>query len=338
MAEMDWVDISGDGGLLKKISKEGSEGPCPSPGMEVFAHYTGTLEDGTVFDSSRTRGKEFKFTIGEGQVIKGWDSGFATMKKGEQALLKCRADYAYGASGSPPTIPANATLIFDVELIGFREKQKEKWQMDSSEKIAAALKIKDEGTELFKEKRFKEAFALYEEAEDLVEEVSEASGVALWVTCKLNAAQCAINLGDYPSAASCASAALKKDSANVKALYRRGLARNHMGMSDEALEDLNEALSREPDNKAVALEIQKAKKGIADAKKKDKQAYGNMFAKTSLYEDKPVVVAPGTDPSNPKVRNLFVLCCVLLCVLCCQMCCALTSPFPLSSPLLQGVL
>lgn len=66
-----YVDISGDGGLLKKVLFEGDGGLYPQPGDEVEAHYTGTLTDGTVFDSSRTRGKAFKFTIGQGQVIKG---------------------------------------------------------------------------------------------------------------------------------------------------------------------------------------------------------------------------------------------------------------------------
>jgi FKBP-type peptidyl-prolyl cis-trans isomerase len=118
MADFDatgYVDISGDGGILKKITQEGT-GSCPNKYDEVEAHYTGTLDDGTVFDSSRTRGKVFKFTIGKGQVIKGWDEGFITMKKGEKALLRCRSDYAYGEHGQG-TIPANATLTFDVELI-----------------------------------------------------------------------------------------------------------------------------------------------------------------------------------------------------------------------------
>ena len=79
-----------DGGLLKKITKTGSGDATPVAGMEVVAHYTGTLDDGSKFDSSRDRGKEFKFQIGQGAVIKGWDQGFLTMKKGEQAILRCR--------------------------------------------------------------------------------------------------------------------------------------------------------------------------------------------------------------------------------------------------------
>ena len=86
------------------------------------AHYTGTLEsDGSKFDSSRDRGREFTFKIGVGQVIRAWDLGFASMKVGEKAILKCRSDYAYGDNGSPPKIPGGATLLFDVELLGFDE-------------------------------------------------------------------------------------------------------------------------------------------------------------------------------------------------------------------------
>lgn len=70
----EYVDISGDGGLLKKVLSEGEGDLFPQTGDEVEAHYTGTLTDGTVFDSSRTRGKIFKFTIGQGQVIKGMSS------------------------------------------------------------------------------------------------------------------------------------------------------------------------------------------------------------------------------------------------------------------------
>lgn len=83
-------------------------------------HYVGTLEDGTKFDSSRDRDQEFNFKLGMGSVIKGWDKGVATMKKGEKCILKCRSDYAYGEQGSPPAIPGGATLNFEVELIHWK--------------------------------------------------------------------------------------------------------------------------------------------------------------------------------------------------------------------------
>ncbi|GET88047.1 FK506-binding protein (FKBP)-type peptidyl-prolyl isomerase, putative [Leishmania tarentolae] len=110
------VEVPGtDGGLYKTVLVEGA-GSQPVKGAKVAVHYVGTLVDGTKFDSSRDRGEFFEFTLGRGQVIKGWDKGVATMRVGEKALLKCSPEYAYGAAGSPPTIPANATLLFEVEL------------------------------------------------------------------------------------------------------------------------------------------------------------------------------------------------------------------------------
>ena len=80
-------------------------------------HYTGTLEDGTKFDSSLDRGTPFEFTLGQGMVIQGWDRGLHNMCVGEKRRLKIPAHLGYGESGSPPKIPGGATLIFTVELV-----------------------------------------------------------------------------------------------------------------------------------------------------------------------------------------------------------------------------
>jgi len=89
----------------------------PKTGQTVVVHYTGTLENGEKFDSSRDRGRPFKFVIGRGEVIRGWDEGVAQMSVGQRARLICSPDYAYGERGHPGAIPPNATLIFDVELL-----------------------------------------------------------------------------------------------------------------------------------------------------------------------------------------------------------------------------
>lgn len=109
-------------GITKEIITEANSDNWRKPkvGDQVQVHYVGTLEsDGSEFDSSRSRNKPFEFTLGTGQVIKGWDLGVATMKKGELAKFTLKPEFAYGESGSPPKIPANATLLFEVELISW---------------------------------------------------------------------------------------------------------------------------------------------------------------------------------------------------------------------------
>ncbi|XP_012695496.2 peptidyl-prolyl cis-trans isomerase FKBP4 [Clupea harengus] len=108
-----------DGGVLKLVKKEGTGSEMPMTGDKVFVHYVGTLLDGSKFDSSRDRDDKFNFELGKGQVIKAWDIGVATMRVGEVSQLVCKPEYAYGAAGSPPKIPPNATLVFEVELFEF---------------------------------------------------------------------------------------------------------------------------------------------------------------------------------------------------------------------------
>ena len=92
-------------------------GQAAAPGQVAVVHYTGWLTDGTKFDSSRDRGQPFSFPLGGGQVIAGWDEGVAGMKVGGRRKLLIPPDLGYGPVGSPPVIPAAATLVFDVELL-----------------------------------------------------------------------------------------------------------------------------------------------------------------------------------------------------------------------------
>ncbi|BDA65851.1 peptidylprolyl isomerase, FKBP-type [Rivularia sp. IAM M-261] len=103
---------------LKYVEIQEGTGEAPQTGQTVKVHYTGTLEDGTKFDSSRDRGEPFKFNIGRGQVIKGWDEGLSTMKVGGRRKLIIPSELGYGARGAGGVIPPYSTLIFDVELLG----------------------------------------------------------------------------------------------------------------------------------------------------------------------------------------------------------------------------
>jgi FKBP-type peptidyl-prolyl cis-trans isomerase len=104
-------------GLKYEVIAAG-DGASPQKGQTVVVHYTGTLEDGTKFDSSRDRNQPFKFRLGAGQVIKGWDEGLALMKVGDRRNLILPPELGYGARGAGGVIPPNATLNFDVELLG----------------------------------------------------------------------------------------------------------------------------------------------------------------------------------------------------------------------------
>ncbi|XP_042459415.1 70 kDa peptidyl-prolyl isomerase-like [Zingiber officinale] len=165
----------GKEGLKKKLVKEGEGWDMPEVGDEVEVHYTGTLLDGTKFDSSRDRDTPFKFKLGQGQVIKGWDQGIKTMKKGENAIFTIPPDLAYGESGSPPTIPPNATLQFDVELLSWSSVK------DISKDGGIIKKILKEGVKFENPKDLDEVLVNYEARLEDGTVVSKYEGVEFTV-------------------------------------------------------------------------------------------------------------------------------------------------------------
>ena len=109
---------------LRIIDVKPGTGPVPQAGQVVIVNYTGWLfvdgKKGTKFDSSLDRGQPFSFTLGQGQVIKGWDEGLATMHVGGKRTLIIPPDLGYGASGAGGVIPPGATLMFDIDLLGVK--------------------------------------------------------------------------------------------------------------------------------------------------------------------------------------------------------------------------
>lgn len=120
--DCDTGTVTTDSGLETQEIECG-DGETAESGDTLVVHYTGTLADGTKLDSSLDRGEPFTFLLGAHDVIEGWDEGLVGMKVGGKRKLTIPPELGYGAAGSPPVIPANATLVFDVELVDIKPKK-----------------------------------------------------------------------------------------------------------------------------------------------------------------------------------------------------------------------
>ncbi|EKX73470.1 peptidyl-prolyl cis-trans isomerase protein, putative [Theileria equi strain WA] len=288
----DSVDVSGDGGVLKTILQPAEFDDFPQKGHEVEVHYTGRLEDGTVFDSSHNRNATFKFVLGDNQVIKGWEVGVASMKIGEKAKLLIQPSYGYGEAGAGSTIPPNSVLDFEIELINSRVKPKEKWEMTTDEKIQAALDAKVDGNAKFLKGNIKAAISLYEDGVKYLamrdgwsDESVKASDVTK-LQCHLNLSNCYIKEHDFVSAELNATEALKIDANSIKGLYRRAVARVNNDKLEAAIQDLQALLKLEPSNIDAANQFKLAKAKLHKYNQADKKKFGAMFKSMSLYTEK----------------------------------------------------
>lgn len=289
------IDLSGDGGVLKTILRAGIDGDntIPEKGNEVTVHYVGKLEsNGTVFDSSLERNTPFKFTLGQGEVIKGWDICVASMKKNEKCSVRLESKYAYGERGCGDKIPSNSVLIFEIELISFKKASKSIYDYTDEEKIQGAFELKEEGNEAFKNNRIDEAIMKYKEALDFfthadewVENLEEKKK-NIEIICNLNLSTCYNKMGDYPNAIDHANKVLKLDKNNVKGMYKLGMANMNFGFLEEAKDIFIKATKLNPKSIEIRNAYEQCKKKLEEARKKDKLTFGGMFNKPSTNAEK----------------------------------------------------
>mmetsp|Transcript_82617 Transcript_82617/g.96610 ORF Transcript_82617/g.96610 Transcript_82617/m.96610 type:complete len:466 (+) Transcript_82617:49-1446(+) len=295
MAEV--INVTPDGKVTKVVLREGT-GDFPKKGQKVDVHYVGTLTDGKKFDSSRDRDEPFSFTLGKGEVIKGWDVGVASMKKGELSKFTIDPEYGYGKQGAGGSIPPNATLIFEVEFLEAHDKPKTKWDYSEEERIELAKKFKAEGNEFWKNKNSTEAVKKWEQALDYIDGKFDPESQSFKNSIRLNLSLACKNNGQFKKAVEHADSILGVDPQNVKALYRRAQANMGLAEYDLAKTDLKNALQAEPDNQDVKNELKIVEAKVREAEKKEKSMFNKMFAKELYTESN---LSEYSDPENPIV-------------------------------------
>ena len=312
-----FVRLTAEGGVRLKKTKEVGDGKVPVAGEELAVHYRGYVKTEDVskkeiFDDSWERGQPLTFQLGQGQVVPGWDVAFLQMKVGETAVVECGPDFAYGEEGHPPRIPGNSTLVFEVELVSAKMKEKELFEMSAEEKETEALKAKARGLDFFQKSLWHEASEAFGSAChfcDVAHYTREDKALpdsvaAIYASCQSNSAACGLKLKDWPFAARSATLALKcldfeNDAARAKCLFRRGVARGHMGLLDEAKDDLQKAARLEPKNRAVRTELAKMKEQALTQKKAQQNSFKGAFEKANLFPDKPRNLSHPSTDENP---------------------------------------
>ncbi|KAH7831191.1 putative peptidyl-prolyl isomerase [Monocercomonoides exilis] len=276
------------GKLVKRIIKEGT-GISPQKHSNLKVLFTGKLEDGTVFDENQDINSPFKFRLGEGDVIKGWDIGVATMKVGEISEFKVSSLLAYGKEGKPPKIPGDSTLIFTIELLSCILKPKH-----TLDQIAKATELKEEGAKFVKEGKWDKATEIYKLGLTYVWTAFKAKNsireqiLPLKLAYHLNMSLCYLKVSPPlpQKALREANNAVKIDGNSAKAHFRRGMAKRGCCDLDGAKADFEAAKLLAPDDKSILREIEYTNALIRIQNEKEKKMFGGVFERMAMEEKK----------------------------------------------------
>lgn len=260
-----------------------------------------------MFDSSYEKDDGFKFIIGADHVISGWDIGVMDMQIGEKSELIIAPEYGYGKIGSPPKIPGDATLIFEIELLSAHERRPTKWMMNDEERIKVTLKLKEDGGIKFKDQNYKEAEGLYREAISHLDAVQNDNTEIknLKKTILVNIAVVCNKSQSWSAAVGACNKSLDIDSENPKAYYQRAIANMKLKQYDEAINDFKSSIKLNPTDKKLRDEFQKCK-DMKKAYDKSQQSAFKAFFNTGVYNEKDSNLTvmedslPEYDSSNPK--------------------------------------
>jgi len=307
----EYVNITEDGGIKKKILKEG-KGQQAAEGNEVHVNYIGRNKDNKIFD--QTKDKPFTFKIGGGQVIKGWDLGVKTMKVGEKAEFILSPEYAYGSQKVSDLIPENSTLTFEIELLKVVIPKKEVSDMTYKEKLEEGKKLKGEGVEKFKAGDIAAARDLFTRAVAYLETMDknkeeEAEGVALYATTLSNLCNCCNKQKEYHAVVNFATKGLKIKEL-PKLYYFRSIANANNDEFDDAKKDLESLIKLLGEKEGETDEGVKYVKQLIEKRKKEISSQRKKFSKglftQNLYDDKDMPSKPVEPPKEPNKENPIV--------------------------------
>lgn len=278
-----------DGGIIRHQLQKGSGLSSPKEGASVEVHIIGRHNSRIFEDRTVT------FILGEGAddgIPEGVEKGIEKFSKGEKSILTIAPQYAFGKEGKPEfSIPSNATVIYEVTLTQF-EKTKDSWSLDTKEKVEQAVMFKNKGTDFFKAGKYKLAIKQYKKIIEYIQYETNLEDKDLEKECRqlelagnLNSALCYLKLEDYTEARNCCDKVIETDPLNEKGLFRRGQAYLGMNDFDLALKDFSSVLNIDSNNKAALNQIAACNCKIKQQKAKDKQIYGNMFAKFAAKDN-----------------------------------------------------
>ena len=306
-AEEKFTDLIEDGGVKKRIITLGTGEPIGENKLAVVK-YQGMFSDQKIFD--QTKKDPLSFTIGNGEVIKGWEIGVATMKLNEKSEFTISPQYAYGEKGFNDLIPANATLTFIIELIDIQAPLKKIIDMDYPEKLKRAQQLKSEGVEQFKLKdyewameKFQKVLAYFVNLSPTDEEQKDA--IELIATTLLNMANCCHNLKQYQNIIKYTNESLKYKSA-PKCYYFRAIGYANLWDINKSENDYNELIKTVPLNDPGVQALRK----LIDSKKVQNEERmkktSRSILRKGLYDDKEIPQKPRAIPKevnkdNPKV-------------------------------------
>lgn len=313
-------DVTGDGGVRKKILRQGT-GPVVPQGATVRYHSNGYIEfNDEPFDSSRLRNRPYVTKLDE--ILPGLSVGISSMRRGEKSRFLLSPKYAFKELGCPPRVPQNATVLYEVELLSYIDHkaaddydtftEEERKQASFDQLLKVANSEREAGNDFYKRKQVNRALSKYLKGIKILEECKlQNEEQERWMNevllkIYLNAAHCSLELGQQARAIKYARKALSIDPKNVKALYRMGKALMKEGEFDRSKQEFKKAQYYDPNNKAIKDALIDLDRTVSQFRALEKERCGRMFG-SSTAAKKEVTINEKSASASLSEENKEVL-------------------------------